>query len=265
MRILTFPSLTLLLVIGLVFFSGCTTQTTDATDDKMHDESIPELWDESFVGLWDRASEEERWAFLSERERDFRTSKAIRELDNIPGIDNPAILINGLPVARREVEVRNIHINFPFGTEQLSEIVRPIIRDEVALQEAIRLGLEVSQDSLERRISAFKQNLESIKEILEKRIEGLGVTEEEYLAEQEKRIYNDILIFELSVYVRNTKADAISAEADRRDVLFVVVAQEFFERYVDDLVDQATIDILDPEILAYCPLPGQRLTPPPQY
>jgi hypothetical protein len=241
------------MAISLVLFVGCATPVSS----RASFEPVPELRDDLNVELsftpeqWHRLSEENQWFYLSEREIEIRITSVIRELDNVPGIDEPAVLVNGTPIAKREIEAIYIRRTMNFMEASLSEIVEPMIRDIVALQEAIRLELEPSQQRIEAQMEVARRGRESIREVFEARLEGLGITEEEYWEENDRGTYNNALVSALKDRIRNEYRAEIREESIRRGgsttggLEFVKVTDEFFARYVDDLVAQATIEILD--------------------
>jgi len=234
----------LFIAIGMLLLTGCSNQQVNSTPDK----EIPELWAEDMAQVWDRLTEEQQWFYMTTREQQFRISRAIRELDNIAEIDETAILVNGSPISRRQIEISNIRINQFFGIGSLSENIISLIRDEVALQEARRLGLVVPSDRLDAIINDITPIDEDNRKIREARIEGLGITEEEYFVQQRENMSLHIQSNMLWEYVREANIDAIREEVDIRDVLFIDVSREFYERFVDELVENADIEILDPEI-----------------
>ena len=190
---------------------------------------------------------------------EFLMGERVRNLSLIPGIDDPAILVNGHPITRRQIETDNIFANRFAEVEPLNTVIdsaNRLIRENISLQVAKHLELQPSQE-------AINGSMESIRALIEHEsgrhisfIEGLGMTIDEYLAMRESNAYNNFLIAVLKEYFRDANFSEIRAAADIRmeetneasHRAFLNVVSEFFERYVDELVEQADIEILDPEI-----------------
>jgi len=171
-----------------------------------------------------------------------------RESDDIYGIDEPVIVVNGEPIRRREIEVMKIYDDVSLDTFSLRENIDSMIRDKVILQEARRQDLHPSQDRINDYIEPLVRLVEEGDEWILAIIEGLGQTKEEFFAEQEKLAYDMFLKEALWLPIYEEQRNEIEVEAIRRNVDYNLVVQEFYERFVDELVENADIEILDPEI-----------------
>ena len=79
-------------------------------------------------------------------------------------------------------------------------------------------------------------------------IEGLGVTIDEYILKAEDGIYNMLQMDYFWQFILELYDDIVQAEAIRRDEDPNWLIWEFWDRYVDRLVENADIEILCPEI-----------------
>ena len=172
----------------------------------------------------------------------------IRELDAILEIDDPAFFINGHPISRREIEISRIWNDISPNASSLRESIDSIIRDNVLLQEAQRQNLQPSLERISNYIEPLRLFVEEGNEWILAQIEGMGLTEEAFFAEQEKLAYNMFLREALWLPIYVEQKNEIEAEANRRNVNYDIVVQEFYAKFADDLVRQANIEILDPAI-----------------
>jgi len=193
----------------------------------------------------------------NDRDRAYIIGRRIRELSLIPGIDEPAILVNGDPITRREINTRNIRANYPNRNSQpFDEIINIMLRQTVALQEAQQRGLQPIPGRLHAGMETLRRLREDMPEIISAHIEGLGISEDEYFNMRKESEYNSVLIDALAESIIETHTDEIRVAADIRmeetdEALhraFFIVSQEFVRDYFDNLVEQANIEILDPEI-----------------
>ena len=225
-------------VIGFLFLIGCSSQEGRVSTSRNQFHGIDRI-------EWDS---------------EFSLGRKINELSLVPGIDDTAVLVNGYSITKREIiteHMRNVHVGFDHLPLTLEAVVTSMIREQVSLQEASRLELQPSQAGINMAVSSLRRSFEAGWPSMEGFIAGMGITEDEYSAMHEKLIYNGYLINALADFVADTQMDEILAEAYRRDEtihpVFRSVVSEFFNKYVDELVEQASIEILDPEIMALFP------------
>jgi len=168
-----------------------------------------------------------------DRDMQYYVGTRIRALDDIPGIDEPVILVNGQPITRRNVEVIKIW-GMMQNSFSLREGINAFIRDKVAILEAARLGIEPSQDAIEAYMRDITENFEEglgdFVEMMLSHLDGLRITLDEYFVQLEIMAYDSFLLDELWFYI----------EPQGR--------YPNWEAYVDSLVSRASIQFLDEEL-----------------
>ena len=223
MRIRKFTLLlTSLIVIGTVFLVGCVEQEQRNTDFMSSEIQL-----HSAIFMF---SEEDD-------EREIGTSIGLKNRELLSAVsspDEPAILVNGLPITNGTIAFQRAYQLLPSSRPLREEIVS-IVRLKVAQSEAIRLGIQPSQDEidayLERELYDLKNESFGSGFFLGY-IEGMGITIEEYMVTQEQLVYESFQRQGLW----DSLWDSVETMRDNR------------EKYIDDLVNRATIEILDPEI-----------------
>jgi len=211
------------LVIGLIVLAGCLPQEQT--------EMIEEDW-------------------LSNRETWFYMGRRHSELDAIPGIDEPVIWVNGLPITRRTIEVQKINNIFEYpNTLSLEESIELFIRIKVVQSEAVRRGIHPPPDRVNFDLEHERKRIEEEPNGLTLAyIVGRGITIDEYILMNIESSYAQIQVDYFWRSIIELYDNEIQAEAiiQNRDPYFV--AFEFRDRYIDELVENADIEILDPEI-----------------
>ena len=166
----------------------------------------------------------------NEKELWYSIGARIKGISMIQGIDDPAILVNGYSITKKEIETQKILKDAP-NSSSLKENINLMIRAKVVWAEAIRLGIQPSQDRINAYVEQSKEGLgEGTPEMILSYIEGMGITQEEYLAMLEKAAYEMFQKEALWTFVESSQKD------------------KDYERYVDGLVKKANIEILDPDI-----------------
>ena len=162
----------------------------------------------------------------------FSAGVKIKALSDVPGIDDPAILVNGISITKREIETQSILDNVQ-GSFPLKETIDILIRTRAMQAEAIILGIEPSQDKIDNFLEHTKRGFGSDAEGGEEiygYLKGMEITMEEYLTTLEEVVYVMFQCEDLWA----------SVEPSRKF--------KSYEEYIDTLVAKANIEILDPEI-----------------
>lgn len=220
-----------IIIIGLFLLAGCANQSQDMkTDLNIINDDASKLYIDS---------QKEIYSALGAK---------IKELSDIPGIEDPAILVNGHPITKKDIENEKIRSEFS-NSFSLKEKINELIRKKVEIAEANRLEIKPVQDDLNAYLERTKQAIESnanANAVLQAYIEGRNITKEAYF----ELLYDQ----EYINYQRMAWWDAVNPrekilfEAKERNVDVNIVDAEYHNRYVDELVKKADIEYLDPEI-----------------
>lgn len=166
---------------------------------------------------------EEQW------EEMYSVGLKYREFINNPDIHEVVIIVNDMPTERKSIKIHEAMSLLPNIKPSKVALIEHV-RGQVALSEAIRLGLEPSQEDLDRYLEGiemvFEQDTDRESNIFGF-IDGRGITKEEYIKEQKENMYSALL--------RNELKKSLPEGTD-------------YEEYLDKLVAKADIQILDPEI-----------------
>ena len=191
---------------------------------------------------------------------------------------SPAILVNGEAISEREIEVIKIEIESSNiivvsedrttadgqditvkkilrGTQNptviLTHKIITAVRNSVIQGEAVRQNLQPSQAEISNFILQQRTLAECDEDgMMAGYIAGLGMTEEAYYAEYKDIAYKTLQRSALYLSFIDSQAREIKVAAEKRGVDLVVVQKEFYEKYVDELVQKATIEVLSPEIIS---------------
>lgn len=158
--------------------------------------------------------------------------KRIRELDNIAGIDDSAMLINGHPITKREIETQKIHSEI-FMITTVKESIESLIQQKAVEAEAIRMNIYPPQEKINTYIKQVDESLKNkVKgtEMIFAYMKGMGITQDEYLSMIEESAYE--------MYQREalwTKVQSLQKDKD-------------YNKYVDELVKSAKVEFIDFEV-----------------
>ena len=183
-----------------------------------------------------------------QKERAFRLGKKIKELDNIQGINDTVILVNGCAITKKDVEKKKIHGEFS-NSFSLKNGIEELIQEKAIETEAIRLEIEPSKDEINNYLEMVRSSIESNPnsvEIQNAYLEGRGITREEYFKELEKVEYKNFQHTALWEAVK--PKEKIQSEATERNIDVNDVDSEYHAKYISDLVDKSQISIFDSEI-----------------
>lgn len=172
----------------------------------------------------------------------------LKALSDMPNIDEPAIIVNSLTITRRDIEIAKIHGEFTKDFS-LKEKIWGMIREKVEIADAIRLNIEPNYeelyDYLERTKNALNENLDD-KEVIQAYMDAMQLTEEEYFNSLEEIEY---INYQRMAWWETVKPkEIILSEAKKRNIDVNDIDYEYREKYVDELVKKAEIEILDSEI-----------------
>lgn len=161
-----------------------------------------------------------------------KIGEEIRKLDDISGIDETALIVNGQSITKKEIEIQKIYTK-NLEDKTLNDYIKSIIRDKVIKAEAIRLGIEPLQESIDVYLNHVDMALEEKAvgtETVFALIEGMKISKKEYLALQKKVAYD--------MYQREALQKAVESTQQEKN----------YEEYIDTLVENATITVLDSEM-----------------
>ena len=141
----------------------------------------------------------------------------IRELNSISGMDEPVILVNGYPITKKEIETQKIYSKY-LGK---------------AKTEAMRLDIQPSREKIDAYLKQVDETLKNKAvgtETIFAYMEGAGITQEAYLSMLEETSYD--------MFQRKALWESVKASQKDKD----------YENYIDELVRNAEIEILAPEV-----------------
>lgn len=160
-------------------------------------------------------------------------AKEEKALNNIEGIDNPAIMVDGKAITKRQIETLKITNSHTDLSE--IEIIDSAVREFVLNLEAERLQIKPEQekiDTIMEQNRLFLEEKQPGSEIDLAYIEEKGITLEEYLHYTEDVLYK--------MFQRDALREYVGIEDE--------AYSEEYEEYIDGLVKNADIEIVDPDI-----------------
>lgn len=213
--------LSVISVVLIFCFSGCSYKKTVERNEIEMYESNEEVSTQKPIEI----TNTDAWTKIGEE---------IRKLDDISGIDETVIMVNGQSITKKEIETQKIYAK-NLGDKTLNDYIKSIIRDKVIKAEAIRLDIEPLQESIDVYLNHVDMVLEEKAvgtETVFALMEGMKISKKEYLALQEKVAYD--------MYQREALWKAVELTQEEKN----------YEEYIDTLVGNATITVLDSEMEA---------------
>ena len=177
----------------------------------------------------------------------FTIGSKLRLLSDIPGIDDPVMLINGNAITKRDVESEKIYIEY-LHSITLKERIELLIKNMVLTIEASKLGIEPVQEDIINHMENIKKANDYDVGQISGYIDGMGITKEEYLDVNEELAYNMYQRQALWQTVKKSMENEITRESKKRGLPISDVEKEYYEKYVDSLLESADVEILDAEI-----------------
>ncbi|NPA14969.1 MAG: hypothetical protein GXO44_00295 [Deferribacteres bacterium] len=118
-------------------------------------------------------------------------------------IEKIVAVVNGEPITLTELQERAIFIKNATGKDlPLKEVLRQVILEELQLQEAKKLGLDVDPDVVNSYIENFKKENGMTDEDFKKFLEERGITEKAYREEIRRKILiNKLMNYEIKLRV----------------------------------------------------------------
>lgn len=175
----------------------------------------------------------------------------LKALNNDETLDEAAIIIDGQTITRRIVETEKVYAEFLDQEEYaiaLKQRLEKTIEDKVLDIEAGRLNIEVPKGEVDDYINHIKESFALAPEMSDYLIEGAGMTEDEYYNSLEDTTYHKARRSQLLLQYVADHEEEIQSEANRRNVSYQEVADEYKEKYKSELVKKADIIILDDEV-----------------
>ena len=118
----------------------------------------------------------------TQKEQAFRLGRKLKELENVQGINDTVILVNGCAITKKDVEKKKIHGEFS-DSSSIKNGIEELIQEKAVSTEASRLRIEPSKDEINNYLEMVWNSIESNPnsvEIQSAYLEGRGITEEEY-------------------------------------------------------------------------------------
>lgn len=177
----------------------------------------------------------------------FTIGSRLKSLSNISGINEPVIIVNNKAITRKDIEIERIYIDY-LDSITLKDRIELLIKNTVLTIEANNLGIEPSQENIMAYMENIKKAMNYDDGQISGYMDGMGITEEEHIASNENIAYNMYQREALWQKVKQPLENKIVKEAKKRNVSLTEVEREYYEKYVDDLVENADIKFLDNEI-----------------
>lgn len=177
----------------------------------------------------------------------FTIGSKLRSLSDIPGIDDPVMLINENAITKKDVESEKIYIEY-LHSITLKERIELLIKNMVLTIEARKLGIEPVQEDIINHMENIKKANDYDDGQISGYIDGMGITKEEYLDVNEELAYNMYQRQALWQTVKKSMENEITRESKKRGLPISDVEKEYYEKYVDVLLEGADVEILDAEI-----------------
>jgi len=263
-------------VLGMfISFLGCADSThfENNTNNSMFlYESIPaqkkssEVIDE-LQEKGDYAAAEKLRDAMDEKIKNTDTKTSIEEraeqeklLAENPELDTVAMIVDGDEISKREIEqsklaaltrVNNEVVEIDLHQEEKREIIE-LVRNAVVNAEAKRKGIQPKQEDIDQYINEQREmfNIPESNTVINLYIKASGLTEEEYWNNMGKAKYISMQRSMLYESVMTPLEEDINIEAGERGAIVADVRTEYWEKYIDELVSKAEIEILDPELKA---------------
>lgn len=153
--------------------------------------------------------------------------------------------VNDKPISKDKFENYKISLSYASGDFSDEEILDKLITQEVIMQEIERRGITVTEQEIntfnDERFALMEQD-PSLYEITKDFVDGKGITMEEY-KEESKEISRQALLAnklrdEMVVEYQDKSSDDKSAPSQQD-------FQEYFNNYISDLKEEATIEIVE--------------------
>ena len=171
----------------------------------------------------------------------------IKMLSENQNIDDTVIIINERIITRKDIEIEKLNVTY-LKNGSLKERVRMLIQNTVLTAEANRLGIQPSDD----KIMSYMKNIENAMDNDDGQIggylDGANISKEEYISTNRELAYNMYQREALWSKIKESMNTQIGSESDKRGVSFDEIEKEYYNRYVDELINNANIKFLDTEI-----------------
>ena len=173
-------------------------------------------------------------------------------------LDTVAMIVDGDEISKREIEqsklaaltrVNNEVVEIDLHQEEKREIIE-LVRNAVVNAEAKRKGIQPKQEDIDQYINEQREmfNIPKSNSVINLYIKASGLTEEEYWNNMGKSKYISMQRSMLYESVMTPLEDEINAEVEETGVFAAKLKIEYWEKYIDELVSKAEIEILDPEL-----------------
>lgn len=231
------------LIIAMLIFSACHNNTNDNNNNKDNTKEFFITQDSQKPSLTIENRNEEMYKLF------FSIGSEISSLSNIPEIEKDAVIVNGKSISKKDIEIEKIQIKYSESNITLKERITVLIKNMVLTSEANRLKIEPSQKDIASYMDNIKISIEHDNGQISGYINGTGITIEEFILTNEKMAYNMYQRRELWKSVKSKKINKqIQKEAEDREISFDVVDKEYYEKYAEELMSKANIQILDEEL-----------------
>lgn len=232
-KVLTAPIILSAIIMGAAIIAGCSPKVSGKAEAKgkpkeeaVHTASTEEYTDdESSSFEKDMINRDE---FIKRMEE---MGKEAAEIERTPGINKPAIKVNGEIITKKNVKILlsgNKYVETKTDKEALDEL----IANTAMIAEARRLKIKPSQKEIDKAMAPVKQMLSQDEEAsgIGVYIKARGTTKEKYLRESEQT-YKEM-------YTRAALWEKVGKAQGFKD----------YDEYRQHIKDNADIKIIDPEV-----------------
>lgn len=236
-KVWTAPIILSAIIMGAAIIAGCSPKVSGKAEAKgkpkeeaVHTASTEE-YTEEYTG--DESSSFEKGMINRDEfiKRMEEMGKEAAEIERTPGINKPAIRVNGEIITRKNVKIL-LSGNKYVETKTDKEAIDELIVNTAMIAEARRLKIKPSQKEIDKAMAPVKQMLSQDEEAsgIGVYIKARGTTKEKYLRESEQT-YKEM-------YTRAALWEKVGKAQGFKD----------YDEYRQHIKDNADIKIIDPEV-----------------
>ncbi|NPV29525.1 MAG: hypothetical protein HPY58_07700 [Firmicutes bacterium] len=177
---------------------------------------------------------------------EFLVGQKLRENESIPDKDKIVMVVNGMPVTKKDFENQRALLSFERESVSDDEVREKIIEKTVLYEEAKKRGLTVSleeakQFSQRMKKEAFGSDVEN-PELIKNYIEGQGLTIDEFFDKVAPPLYQQALSIgklRAQIYDETDRRLGPNVPADQR----LAAERAAFEKLTRELKEKAVVEI----------------------
>jgi parvulin-like peptidyl-prolyl isomerase len=181
--------------------------------------------------------------------------KRIAEIQKMPNGNEVLVLVGDNEITKKRLEIAKANNAAIMQPKTERDVLVNIIRSEVALAEAKKRGLVPTEDEVNIAVASTLKVLdennpefEQTKIQIEKYLEGSGISRETYIENQKANMCDSLTRNNLAKEVKKKYDSEIVAKALESGKNPDISDKEYYNQYLDALVQSTKIEIYDPDI-----------------